>query len=331
MVEDAKQETIEQGVQSSSDIVDAAFDKMDEESTSSDSSAEEKTEDETTETEDSSAEDEKTEKSEEKEAEVPKEFHKHPAWQRILKERDEARQKAEGTQNKYSDFESKLEEFNKVTSSPAYVKFQMEQQGYKQEAIDNKLRELGHNVETPQTDDVSLVLRELNIKKEDLNEEGRNYINTYVSDAAKVADIIVRDRLSKILPTELQDIKSTLGKMNNETKATQYTNQMRSLIESEGVLDFSKDVEPALMKYMDENPKASQEEVYEQFKDISRQLTISVLSAKGKKEARNKSKESLRQNNEGVTIDPNKVPTREEGDTDSSFIDKVLDGFGVKY
>ena len=328
---DEKQEVAEE-VLSNSDIVDRAFDAVEEESTSSESSTEEKTEEtEVKETEEPSAEDDKTESSEEKEPDVPKEFHKNPAWQRILKQRDAKDAELKELQEKYSGFESKLEEFNKVTSSPTYIKQRMEAEGYKQETINAKLQELGHKVDTPSTTDVDLVMRELNIQKENLTDEARNYIDTYVADAAKVADIIVRDRMNKILPQELADIRSSLGKYNNESQATQYISQMKETISSEGVLDFAKDVEPALAKHMADNPDATQQEIFSAFKDISRQLTIDVLQAKGKKNATQESKKSLRGNKEGATIDPTNAPSMEEGESTSSFVDKLLDWGAINY
>ena len=328
---DEKQEATEE-VLSNSDIVDRAFDAVEEESTSSESSTEEKTEEtEVKETEEPSAEDDKTESSEEKEPDVPKEFHKNPAWQRILKQRDAKDAELKELQEKYSGFESKLEEFNKVTSSPTYIKQRMEAEGYKQETINAKLQELGHKVDTPSTTDVDLVMRELNIQKENLTDEARNYIDTYVADAAKVADIIVRDRMNKILPQELADIRSSLGKYNNESQATQYISQMKETISSEGVLDFAKDVEPALAKHMADNPDATQQEIFSAFKDISRQLTIDVLQAKGKKNATQESKKSLRGNKEGATIDPTNAPSMEEGESTSSFVDKLLDWGAINY
>lgn len=331
MVEDAKQEVAEETL-SASDIVDNAFDAVEEESTSTESSTEEKTEEtEVTETEEPSAEDEKTESSEEEEPEVPKEFHKHPAWQRIMKERDEAKNDVVELDKKYSSFESKLEEFNKVTSSPAYIKQRMEAEGYKQEAIDTKLQELGHKVETPSTTDVDLVMRELNIQKDNLTDEAKNYIDTYVADAAKVADIIIRDRLTKFKATELGDITSEIGEMSRERKATEYLTGMKELISSEGVLDFDKDIVPGMREYFKENPNASQEQAVSHFRDLSRQLTIDVLSAKGKKSATQESKKSLRGNKEGATIDPTNAPVQAEDETTSSFVDKILDWGGVKY
>jgi len=328
---DEKQEVAEE-VLSNSDIVDRAFDAVEEESTSSESSTEEKTEEtEVKETEEPSAEDDKTESSEEKEPDVPKEFHKNPAWQRILKQRDAKDAELKELQEKYSGFESKLEEFNKVTSSPTYIKQRMEAEGYKQEAINAKLQEMGHKVDSPSTTDVDLVMRELNIQKENLTDEARNYIDTYVADAAKVADIIVRDRMNKILPQELADIRSSLGKYNNESQATQYISQMKETISSEGVLDFAKDVEPALAKHMADNPDATQQEIFSAFKDISRQLTIDVLQAKGKKSATQESKKSLRGNKEGATIDPTHAPAMEEGESTSSFVDKLLDWGAINY
>ena len=323
-MEDAKQDVMEHeaAVEKVEDDFDSKADEFLDEAekdTSQDSSTETKPEEEeTSETEDSSAETEKTEKSEEKEEEVPKEFHKHPAWQRILKERDEARKSVEEKESQLPTEE--IEKFNKVTSSPAYIKASMQAEGYTQEAINNKLQELGHTVETPPQDDIKLVMKELKIDPDTLNEESKNYLNTYVADAAKVADIIVRDRLQKLLPEELGGIKKDLEGLTQQSSANTLVDQMRTVIKDEGVLDFKKDIEPSLDKFLKENPEATQQDALNHFKELSRRLTIERLQGKGKKQERTEKKENLRQNAEGTNL-------YNLGLEKSGNFDKDADGF----
>ena len=317
-MEDAKQAVEEQ---SFDDKADAFFDAETE--TPAESSPETKpAETEETEPKDTSAETEKPEPSEEKESEVPKEFHKHPAWQRIYKKMTAAEERAKELEASIPKEE--LEQFKQVTSSPAYIRASMEAQGYTQEAISSKLREMGHEVDVPIQDDVQLVLKTLNIDPKTLSEEGRQYINTQVADMAKVADIILKDRLGKILPKELEPLKSGLGQITNQTTANKMAQDMRSLIQSEGILDFAKDIEPELVKYMDTNPKVTQQEVYEHFKDLNHKLTIERLKTKGKKEDRDVKKGNLRQNLEGTNLTNLNIEKTGDFDRDAdAFFDKL--------
>ena len=54
-------------------------------------------------------------------------------------------------------------------------------------------------------------MKELNINPDTLTQEAKDYVNTYVADAAKVADIVVRDRLEKMLPQELNGLKQQIS------------------------------------------------------------------------------------------------------------------------
>ena len=75
--------------------------------------------------------------------EVPKEFHKHPAWQRILKQRDEYKGQVDELKKGEPDLKAQVEEFNKVVNSREYIEASMKSQGYTQEAIESRLKEKG--------------------------------------------------------------------------------------------------------------------------------------------------------------------------------------------
>lgn len=303
---------------------DAFFAETETETPSESSTENQPEETEVTEPTDTSAETENTEPSEEKEAEVPKEFHKHPAWQRILKERDEARKSMEELKTQFPKEE--LEKFNKVVSSPAFIKAQMQAEGYTQEAINKKLTEMGYESELPPQDDVNLVLKSLNIDPSSLNEEAKHYVNTYIADAAKVADIILRDRLNKLLPKELEPLKKGLGEIEQRSMGNKLAQDIQNTVKSEGILDFEKEVEPVLIDYLDKNPNATQKDVYDFFRDINHRLTIEKLKTKGKKEARDEKKASLRQNVEGANL--SNLNIEKSGDFDKDA-DAFFNALGI--
>lgn len=267
----------------------------------------------------------KSDEESEKETEVPKEFHKHPAWQRIMKERDEARKSAEETKVP-QDVLAKLEEFNKIASSPEYIQTSMKAQGYTQEAINQRLQQLGHQPPTGQQDNVQLILSKLNVDPNILTPEQKSY----VSDIAKIADVLFQEKINQILPNQLKPIQETLDTMKQSAQGERLYEDMVKTVGTEGILDFKTDIEPALGRYMEENPKATQAEIREAFRDINHQLSIERLRTKGKKEARDEKKKELRQNSPGQTLNPGEMPKRQQGQDISSYVDSLLDATGIR-
>ena len=160
--QEAKEPSATQWQRESESVIDKAMalhDKQDEETPADESSHQEESveekQEEQKESEDTTSK--KSEDSKEKPVEIPKEFHKHPAWQRIMKERDEAKKLLEETKKMVLPKEE-IEKFNQTISSPEYIRNSMKSQGYSDEAIDRKLGELGHKVEPKPQDDLQLVL-----------------------------------------------------------------------------------------------------------------------------------------------------------------------------
>lgn len=281
-IQEAKVE-VEEEVKLSDDQV---LDNLEQE-TPSESSPEKKPEE--TETDKETSEDTTPQKSEEvsKEEEVPKEFHKHPAWQRIMKERDEAK-------TGLKKFSSKMEEFNKLTSSPTYIRENMKAQGYKDEVIDSKLKELGHDVPVKGTDDLGLIASKLNVDLNTLDDNTKATLN----DVAKVTRVILDDWAGKNLPNQLKPLQEGLTQLTQTSSADKMLNEMQSTIKTEGVLDYEKDVAPPLNEWLKTNPQATQQEAYQQFKDLTHQLTVERLKTGKRKETRDTQKSNLRGNRE---------------------------------
>ena len=93
------------------------------------------------------------------------------------------------------------------------------------------------------------------------------------------------------------------------------------------VLDFDKDIWPELDKWIDETQPKTQEEVYQQFKDLKYLLTVERLQGKQRKAERDGKKSGLRGESQGATIPEGKVPAR-TGNPQKD-IDNILDHFGV--
>ena len=73
-------------------------------------------------------------------------------------------------------------------------------------------------------------------------------------------------------------------------------NTMKETIKREGILDFEKDIEPVINKFMDDNHDATQQDVVDHFYKINHTLSVERLK-KGKKQGeRDEKKTDLRQN-----------------------------------
>lgn len=215
---------------------------------------------------------------------------------------NEAKQKLEPIVKEYEGVKGQLEEFRKITSSPDYIRFSMKNQGYTEEAIDKKLTELGHKVQAKEEAGLDLVLNRLGVDVSKLDDSGKQYVNTYIADAVKVFDVLLHDRLGKILPGQIGPIQEMTQSIVQEKSATDLLDKMESTISQEGVLDFEKDVLPVIDKFLDENPKATQQEVYRQFESVNHRLSLERMKLGTKKVNRDASKENLRSQKEGSKV-----------------------------
>ncbi len=323
--EEAKVEVVEP-------ITDASMDKaIDdfEKETPSGSSPEKETPGKDTPEEPSGSDQPKPDKDKPEGEEIPKEFHKNPAWQRIIKERDEAKAKTVELEGKGSlSVEDKqlLEDAKTITSSREGIETLMRAQGFKEEAINKRLAEAGHDVASPEND-VALVCKEYGMDEKTLKKVQREDIE----DSCKIARTIFKSEISKVLNSELKPIQEHIGKQTLKESASTITNQMRAIVSKDEVdgkpiLDFDKDIEPEIDKYLDKNPEATQEEVFAHFKTINHELTVKRLKTSKSQEGRDKLKKNLRNNpGGGVKIDG---LAKKTGDFHEDS-DAVLDHFNI--
>ena len=137
--------------------------------------------------------------------------------------------------------------------------------------------------------------------------------------------------LGKVLKTELEPIREHQDKQTQKESAGTITNSLKSLVaenkvDDKPILDFEKDVEPIIDKYLDDNPEATQEEAFAQGKAIISKLTIKRLKTSKSQEGRDKLKENLRQNaGGGIKIDG--LP-KKTGDFHEDA-DAILDKFNI--
>lgn len=217
-------------------------------------------------------------------------YHKDPAWQKQREIID--RLKAEQAKGALSaEDRALLADVKKVTSSREYIETSLKSQGFTQDAIDKRLREAGFDIATKPTDDLELISQSLNIDSSKLTQAQKDDI----TDIVKIADIIFKDRMNKVLPNQLKPIQEHIGQINQEASAGKIVNVMRELVKKDGVLDFEKDIEPEINKFLDANPDSTQADVLAHFREINHSLTIERLRLGKKKDERDIKKTNLRQ------------------------------------
>ena len=270
---------------------------------------------ETKETEDAGDDQPKKSESEESNEEVPEEdadkldLAFRAKW-------NKAKEKLESDHNaKIAEMESRMlskedvDNFNKTTSSAAYIRTQMKAEGYTDEAIDSRLKDAGHDVTPRGVDDVALVLKELNYDPANLNDQDK----AYVRDVAKIARVIVANELSQKLPSAIDPVKQSMEAITGERESNQIFDAIEKQVKAEGILDYTKDIMPEVNKWLDENEKKSgttRDDFKTWFNDLNHRLTIERLRTGKRKESRDEIKGKQRGNvkTEVTQKQPGKMP-----------------------
>ena len=314
------------------DEAEAIMDKLlDEHEAGKDTQSESSTDEATTETETEGVEKtdvdpdnnkkevEATEETEVTEGEIPVKYSDNPAWQRILKERNEAREAKAELESKLS---TKQEvDIQEITSSPEYIRAKMEREGYKEEVIESALEKAGHVEPQKQQDIVDTVIEKLGYKKENLTQEQSDYIH----DIVKVSNIVAQTGRDPELTGRLEAVEQAISGNSQKNGADAIMDNISKTIETEGILDMKIDIEPKLHKYLDDNPEANQEDVLDFFKDLNHKLILDRGSLAKKKSVRDGKKAIMNQNRHSVGKGGIAVPAKTgDGDKDcDAFLDSV--------
>lgn len=223
-----------------------------------------------------------------------------------------------------------VEQLNKMANSPSVLRLFMKDQGYTDEAINSKLRDLGHKVEEKQEDTLQFVLDKLGVKRETLTDEGKNYVDTVVHDVAKIVDIMLQDRLGKVLPSSIKPLEEQVKSITNATQSSKIMANIEKTVKDEGVLDYAKDVEPLLEKWLDENEKTkNQQDFVNYFHSLNHKLTIERLKVGKRKEERDIKKGDLRNLGEGGKGKSGKLPDWDKKKDSGDNISALLDSAGI--
>ena len=252
-------------------------------------------------------------------------YHNDPAWQKQRELIEKFKQESESKTSLSEEDKTALEEFKAFRNTPDYIITSMKAQGYTQEAIDKKLEDAGFQPSSTPKDDIQLVIDKLKLDLDNVSQEEKNNITANISDVSKIVNVLLEDRLGKVLSKELEPLKKNVEANTRAEGASKLVSAMESEIQKDGVLDFKKDINPVLNKYLDENPDATQQDVYEHFKSISKDLTIQRLKTGKKQEERDEARGNLRQI---VTPSGGKQPPKKTGDFEKDA-DALLDALNV--
>jgi len=222
-----------------------------------------------------------------------------------------------------------IENFKKTISSPEYIRFSMKQQGYRDEAIDAKLKELGHVSNATELDLNDVIMKKLNINPQAFsNQEEFERSKGITSDVITITKSVLEQLIPNYLGKEITPLKENLNQIMFKESANHKVNEMQKIIKDEGILEW-KEVEPELNKFMDENKGISQDDVVDYFKDLRHKMVVSKLQSKGKKDERDEKKSNLRSLSEGANISQGKI-LRKAGQSDSEYMDSILDSHQVR-
>lgn len=246
-------------------------------------------------------------------------YHTDPAW---VKQRELIDKLKKESEAKEALSEKDKAELAKIRSSREYIQTSMKEEGYTQEAIDKKLKEAGFNVETKTEDDLQFILDKTGTKKESL---AANQLDQ-IEDIIKITKLLIQKEMSNILPKELAPVKDHLSELAKEKGASVVMNTIKDTVKTEGILDYAKDIEPALNKFLDENPDATQQDVLEHFKSINHSLSVERLKTGKRKDERDEKKLNQRQNISTVRTPSGVLEKTKDFDKDA---DAFLDAVGV--
>jgi hypothetical protein len=211
-------------------------------------------------------------------------YHNDPAWQKLLtKSRTPAIDEATSKQ---------LEEFKQLTSDPEYIRLSMKRQGYTDEAIDKVLADKGFTQPEKPSDDLTLIANSLGMKVDQFDPNTK----AVISDVARIADIIFKNRMDKILPSTMKPMEDMVSNIAQTNNANKMLSTMQETVKAEGVLDFKQDIEPELHKFIDANPEATQQDLANHFKEVSYRLTVDRLKT-GKKTVERADKKAINRPN----------------------------------
>lgn len=254
---------------------------------------------------------------------------KDPVRERLARQRDAERTKRAEAEQKLQQYEKERNEWHSVMNRPEVIRARMKDEGYTPEAINARLKSMGYEVPDSRPDIFGLLQSKLGINPETLDENARYTL----TDIGKIFDVMLEDRFSRVLPGQIAPLEKQLTEMSRKESAKEMVATMRDTVKDEGILDFAKDIEPELAKFVQENPQAKQEDLLAHFEKLNHTLALERLRTKDKKTENDKKKEVLKDKTaEGGVARPGTWQAKHDWKSKgASNVDDLLDKFGVGY
>lgn len=251
---------------------------------------------------------------------------KDPVRERLARQRDAERVKNAELTGKVEQFQKMMTEWQSQLNRPEIVKARMKDEGYTEEAINAKLRSMGVDVPDSKPDVFQLLRSKMGINVDTLDANNRGVIE----DVGRIVDLLIDDRMSRVLPGQIAPIEKQLTEISRKTEARELIKSMRDTVTEEGILDFEKDITPEIGKYISANPSATQTDLAHEFDRINHRLAMERLKLKDKKDVRDGKKEVLKDKQvEGAAPKPTKFSwdgKKAVGDN----VDELLNQFGIR-
>lgn len=269
-------------------------------------------------------------KKEEEAEEIPKEFHKHPKWQKLLTERNEARLAAEELKKQTipSELKDEVERFRKVTSSEAFIKAEMQDAGFKPEAIDAELSKRGFKVDKPIKNDLEDFLKSVGADKANVPAD---YLNV-LQDVDRFVDFKAQRMLEARLSDKLGPLEQRLGKFESKETTSDLLNKMENIVKEEGMLDFEKEVLPQLNEFVSKNKDAKADRFVEHFVELNHKLALAKAKTLSKHEERDEKRKLLPKGNPGINSRLPNTEVKSFNGSERDFpkhLDEILDAHGL--
>lgn len=251
-------------------------------------------------------------------------------FQSVVKQRQEFEAKAK-------QLEQESTRYAKLLDDPATYKKFLELQGFRPEEIAQAMAEKGFQVEATQpklpagtTQDIAeATCKKLGWDITRLNTEQRAYVNDQISLIKAVAEDMFGEKLNE----RLRPMEGFLEQQQTMQRVSKGYDEAKREAKTEFPdLDWDKDIEPAMAKYLDEldkrDPKGSiQIDAMTLYEKATRQLLKEKKVSEGRQEVRN----SLKKNARPLVVNSQALQgDRAKGKSVRETADSFLDHLGLK-
>lgn len=251
-------------------------------------------------------------------------FADHPAW----KEREA---KLKEAQAKLDEAERQNSQLSRLLDDPSIYRKYLQAQGVTDEAsIRRALAERGLKEEAPasQGSIAEVICKKLGWDISRLDAKQREYIEDQISLAKAVAE----ETMGKSFDERFKKVEGFISNADRRERESAEWRTVQSRAKEEfPELDFNKDLEPAMNKYLDEFDKRSPN-VYISPTELYEKATRELLKEKRISAGRQEERDGLKKN--ARPLRPVSPPTKPEGMTKGKnakeTADAFLDAAGIK-